>query len=313
MKGPIVEDFTITKLIPNIPSQYKHLLPTVLVQEKCEFTIRGCNNAVSNAIRRTVLCELKVAHLRCDYGDIETDDPFIIPEMIQKRLQMIPLLQSVPSNATFSVDVTNNTLQPMDVKTGQFHGPKKMFDETYTLLTLGPGRYFRAKIRVGNEYGYTPEHGMCAVAFNAVSICTDAVPINVYTGEGVRSQSADPRVWKISFNTSGTMPSRTIVTSACSAIIGRLKTVLSLLHTIVSSENQYTLTIQGDSDTIGNLLVKTIDEMYPDVIAATYSTPAIDRAVVIKITYNDDINTLYKNVVDNLIKTFEKITDQVKA
>lgn len=320
MKGPTVKDFSVEKLVPAIPGQYKHLLPTVLTQEKCSFVIAGCSNAVANAIRRTIACELKVAHLTCKYEDIETDDPHIIPEMIQKRLRMIPLHQKTRADAVFSLFATNSTLSALDVKTGLIKNKngaeKTAFDETFTLLTINPGRYLRINnIVVAHEYGYVPEFGMCALAFNTTSVCQDVVPINTYipNHDGVRSQMADPRVWKLGFVTNGTLPSADIVRAGCKAIIERLKTVLSLLYTIVSSENQYTLTIEGDSDTIGNLLVKTIDEMYPDVEAATYSVPAAGRSVIIKIIYGDDINTMYKSVVEKLVGAFESILDQIRA
>jgi DNA-directed RNA polymerase subunit L len=355
MKGSItVKDFKVKKLTPNVPAQYKHLLPTVLVQESCSFIISGCSNAVANAIRRTAACELKVAYLSCQYEDIVTTDPFIIPEMIQKRLRMIPVLQSVKPDAVFSLDVVNATTTPMDVKTGSLvsKGPRA-FDETITILTLGAGHSLKINnVKIAHEYGYVPEYGMCCVAFNAVSTCKDVTPIDVYADrnaenaaagvagsvagtvgtvgtagtvgtigtigtvdatyvKGVRSQIADPRVWEIKFNTNGTLPSKDIVVLSCQEIISRLKTVLSLLYTIINNESKYTLSINGESDTIGNLLVKTIDELYPDVEAATYSVPSIERSVTIRILYGDDINTLYKNVVNHLVGIFEKIADSV--
>jgi DNA-directed RNA polymerase subunit L len=365
MKLPVVRDLSVVKLIPAVPARYKHLLPTALTQESCSFIIDGCNNAVANGIRRVIMCELKVAYLSCKYEDIVTTDPFIIPEMIQKRLRMIPLLQSVPAGAIFNLNVTNNTLDVIDVKTGQLQSKtaRGVFDETITILSMGAGHNLQINnVRVDHEYGYVQEYGMCAVAFNAVSTCKDAVPIDTYVQSGrnemgllpteagdrldipsvsvprteipsvnvpsvnvpsakvpsakvpitgVHSQISDPRVWEIKFNTNGTMNSRAIITAACAEIISRLKKVLSLLYTIINNESQYTLTIQGESDTIGNLLVKTIDELYPDVEAATYSVPSIERSITVKIIYSDDINTLYKNVVNHLVAIYEKIADSI--
>lgn len=340
-----VRDFSTKKLTPTINAKYKHLLPTALTQESCSFIIDGCSNAVANGIRRTIACELKVLYLTCKYESIVTSDPFIIPEMIQKRLRMIPLLQSTSPGAKFSLDVTNNTLLPMDVKTGSIKGKiPGSFDSTYTLLTLGPGHSLQINdITCASEYGYVQEYGMCSVAFNAVSICKDIKPVDVYEEAGrdemgrwkedrggvkdtaginssgkpaetpatSRSQMADPRVWEIKFNTNGTMSPRDIIRAACAEIIARLKKLLSLLYTMVNNESQYTLTIQGESDTIGNLIVKTTDEMYPDVEAVTYIVPSIERSLTIKIIYSDDINTLYKNVVSSLIATYEKISNSV--
>jgi DNA-directed RNA polymerase subunit L len=78
-----------------------------------------------------------------------------------------------------------------------------------------------------------------------------------------------------------------------------------------NNENQYVLYIEGESDTIGNLIVKTTDELYPDVEAITYSTTAIGRSLTIKIIYGDDINTLYRRVIDHLTAIFETIKGQL--
>lgn len=312
MSNLSVKDFKIVKLIPKIPDRLKHLAPTTLTSERCTFTIHNCSNAVSNAIRRTIMCELKVAYLHTEYEDIVTDDPFIIPEMIQKRMRMIPLLQNTPPDTKFSLDITNNTLDVLDVKTKSLIRGKPYFDETITILSLQPGKSLKLSARVASEYGYIPHYGMCALAFNATSICKDVTPSNMYD-EAAESKShfSDPRVWEITFNTNGTMPSKQIVTSACSNIIDRLKSVLSLLYTMAHNDNQYVLTIYGDSDTIGNLLIKTIDELYPDVEAATYSASAIERAVTLRVIYGDDINTLYKNAIEHLIETFKSIMEQI--
>lgn len=326
-----VSDFKVKKLIPKIPDRFKHLAPTVLQRERCTFTLDGCSNAVANGIRRTILCELKVLYLKSDYEEITTDDPFIIPEMIQKRLRMIPLLQSVPQDTKFSLEVTNNTTNVMDVKTKLFG--KNYFDETITILALQPGKSVKITARVASEYGYVPDYGMCAVAFNATSICKDMKPYNAYEeniihalqsedsdkpvsdtkigAPRVSSHMADPRVWEISFNTNGTLTSKEIVKRACAGIIERLKSVISLLYTMANNDKQYVLTVNGDSDTIGNLLVKTIDELYPDVEAATYSTSPIERLFTIRIIYDEDINTLYKNVVEHLIAIYESISNQL--
>ena len=350
MKNSIrVRDWSVEKLVPVVPERFKHLLPTVLMPERCEFTIDECSNAVANAIRRTVLCEMKVMYLTCDYEDIITDDPHVIPEMIQKRIRMIPLLQSIPPSTVFSLEYQNKTLLTDDVKTGLFvckNNNTKYFNETTTLVSIAAGRSIRINnCRIASDFTYKDGLGMCSVAFNATSICLDQVPIDMYAdmkktlriiNETVElnenhvvsdqkptnnepnanktpqsTHIADPKVWRIAFNTNGTLPSKEIVKQACSNIIERLKHVLSLLHTIVSNDNQYVLTIHGESHTIGNLLMKTTDELYSDVEAVTYNCPNVERTAIVRIIYADDINTLYKNVIDHLIGTFDTIKSSI--
>lgn len=362
MKGGVgVRDWSVTKLVPKVPERFKHLLPTVLTPERCEFIIDGCSNAVANAIRRTVLCELKVTYLTCEYEDIVTDDPHVIPEMIQKRIREIPLLQSVPPDTVFNLEYQNKTLLTDDVKTGLLvpkgRNNTMYFNETTTLVSIAPGRSIKiSNCRIASDFSYKDGLGMCAVAFNATSICLDQTPIDMYADMkktlriiseavelnengvptvptvptipnvptakskkapestapvGISTHIADPRVWKIAFNTNGTLSSKEIVKRTCSNIIDRLKHVLSLLHTIVSNDNQYVLTIHGESHTIGNLLMKTTDELYSDVEAVTYNCPNVERTAVIRIIYADDINTLYKNVIDHLVGTFDSIRSAI--
>jgi len=101
---------TDVKVIDRSPKakdpEVRKLLPTVLKPQRYEFTIVGVDNAIANAIRRVLCLELPVKALVCNYEDIETDDAHVIPEVIVKRLRMIPLLQSCPAAATFSLNAT---------------------------------------------------------------------------------------------------------------------------------------------------------------------------------------------------------------
>jgi DNA-directed RNA polymerase subunit L len=307
-----VDDFTAENIELKIPEKFKKYAPNVLKSAKCKLTISGCNNAIANGIRRTIACELPVKHLTCDYENIVTDDPFIIPEMIQKRLRMIPLLQSVPAGAKFELHIVNASEADLDVKTGDIKGGK-YFDNTYTLLTLKPGRKLSiVDISVASNYGYFESYGMCTVAIDAVSVCKDMVPYDMYTGKGSHTHTADPKVWEISFGTNGTMSPKDILIAACNNIIERLKGVMSLLHTIVNNEDEYILRVYGESDTIGNLIMRTAIELYPDAEHVSYNVPIVERIATIKIKYNDDINSLYRNVIANIISTYESIRDQIE-
>ena len=313
-----VTDIEIIDLAPKLPNRkYSHLLPTVFTPKQMSFTINGTNNAVANAIRRTVLCELRVKHLHLEYEDIKTDEAFIIPEMIIKRLRMIPINQTVASDATFSINVTNTTAALIDVKSasivdagGKFAG---LFNETFTLFTLHPGKYIRAtNIRIKDEYGWREEYGGCVLACNATSLALDVEPINIYVkGQqgAISSSLANPRVWRVSFTTNGNMPPRAIVGAACDSIVERLRIIKELLWSVESNGDEHILTVNDESDTIGNLLMRGILELYPDIRAVVYSTSATGRILTVRIRCDDDVLSVLKAAITLLTETFGKIKE----
>jgi DNA-directed RNA polymerase subunit L len=304
-----------------------HLIPTRLIPQHCEVTISGVNNAVSNGIRRTIACELPVFALNCEYADITTNDMHIIPEMIQKRLMQIPIDQKI-QDIVLELEIVNKGPVAIDIKTKDFRIVKgdrggRPFNDTLTLLTLAPEKYIKiTNIRLTRDYGYIEGHGMQVLAINTVSVCTDQIPINMYAswtaekdGEnkpntepvGIPSRLADPQVWKISFNTNGTLDPKEILQMACDNIIERLGVVTDLLPNIENNDDQYILTIHGESHTIGNLLMKTICDMYPDIKMVTYNVMSVERQVTIRVRCDDEIKSVFTNVINRLAEIFRSI------
>ena len=190
MKAVTVKDIKIIDLTPKLKNKaLEKLLPTRLFPMRLEFNVAGVSNAVSNAIRRTVMCELLVRGLHAEHTDMKTNDMFIISEMIIKRLRMIPIDQTTPIDAVFSLDVANDTADIIDVKSGLIkissanRSPIKIipFNETFTLFTLNPGKFFKLdNIRIEQEYGFQPEYGSLVMTCNATSLAVDQKPINLY-------------------------------------------------------------------------------------------------------------------------------------
>jgi DNA-directed RNA polymerase subunit L len=313
MNGVTVSKFDVSDIVLKIPPRFAKLAPDVLKPKRATLSLSGCSNAIANGIRRVICNELDVKYLHCEYEDIK-GDPFTIPEMIQRRLRMIPLLQSVPAGTKFSLEFTNTGTEVADVKmksvTSSDRG--KYFDTTYTLLTIGVGyKATISNIVVKSSRGYYDHYGMCVVAVHTTSICKDVIPYNAYTDTGQRTQMADPRVWDISFRTNGTMEPRAIIIAACNDLIARVESINELLHSIANNEDEYVLTIPGESDTIGNLIVKTALELYPDIEYISSNVPTVERTAIIKIKYSDDINTLYKNTIAKIVETYKQIRDSV--
>lgn len=316
---PTISDISVTDISPKVPDKYKKLLPSVLHPQHLEMRIDGVSNAVSNALRRTISCELPVLHLSVEYENIITDDRFIIPEMIIKRLRMIPIDQSIPQDTKFRLDITNTTHMVMDVKSSEIVQdirrpgksplkPIRAFNETFTLLTLRPGASINIKnIVLATEYGYNSGYGMCALACNVASIALDQVPMNNYTNEGVPAAMSNPRSWKLSFNTNGSMDAKQIVIAACDNIIMRVNNVHDMLYTVENVGDEYILNIDGETDTIGNLFMRTISDLFPDIRAVSYSTASVGRRCTIRIRCEEDINTVYEAAINYIKSVYETI------
>lgn len=323
MQGISVSKFEITDLSPKVKNpKLQKLVPTTLKPIHCEFTIKGVSNAVSNGIRRTICDEFPVLSMTVDYNSLTTTEPFIIPEMVLKRFMMIPLDQKCPENAVFSLHVTNSSPLLRDVKSSEIHierGPKQLpFNGNYTLFTLAPGKSCHiTDIKVAKHHGYVVGEGMCCIACNTSSTSVDQIPLNTFEiGEdgkpiGIPSRVSNPRVWKIGFNTNGSMEPHALIRSACEDIIRRVKATQELFYTIENNAQEYTLVVPGESHTIGNLFYRTIIDLYPAIPNAVYSVTNMERNCVIKVTTLDDINVILTNVVKKIIEQYTVIKSQI--
>lgn len=294
-----------------------HLMPKRLFCKRLSFTLKDTNRAVANGIRRTVMSELLVKALTFDYEDFSTTNPFLINTMILKRFRLIPIDQAVPDDAVFELHAANKTNHVAYVYTRQISikagaGLKGLpFNENIPLFTLEAGTSVDIKnIRVISDYGYN--FAGHAVAYNATSLALDQKPINLFLpaddpNRGIPSRQSNPREWRITFNTTGAMAPHDIVRAACDNIIERLRNVEKLLYSIQASKDLHVLTINGESDTIGNLIMCTGLEIYPDIDFITYVTSVGKRRCTIKVRTTEDITILFKTIIRTIVAQFTEI------
>ncbi len=318
----VVKDIIIKDLRPVlIDKSLNHLLPSTLFPQYIEFIVSPVSNAVSNAIRRTVACELLTIAMFAEYESLTTNEPFIIPEMVLRCLRMIPIDQKCPLDATFALKVVNSTGVTRDVKSGEIvitnpgKGSDKLkhlpFNTTFTLFTLQPGKSCVINdIGINAAYGSTAGDGMQVMAVNAAHEPMDQIPINTFEpngGNGIPSRLSNPRVWKLHFNTNGSLPPKEIVVRACDNIIARVQAVQDLLYSIESNGDEYILIVPGQSHTIGNLFMRTISDLFPEIRAVTYSPSNIGVVCTLRVRCDEDINMIYKTTIKHLIGLFGEI------
>ena len=123
---------------------------------------------------------------------------------------------------------------------------------------------------------------------------------------------ANPRRFIVGFHTNGTMHAKQIVVDACAEIIRRIKTVDGMLDQITIGTIGSTLTIPGEADTIGNLYMKTICDLYPGVDFVKYTVSKFERSVDIVVRFPDfDIKTLFTETSEYLIRVYNAIASAI--
>lgn len=315
-----VKNIQTVDISPKIKNpKYAELVPKTLFPKHFSFEVIGGNNAVCNGIRRTISSECMVRTMSFEFDSFDCNNPFTLNDMILTRLMLIPIDQTTPLDAVFEIDIINKTKNILDVKASDIKivnpgtpGLKKLpFNELFTLMTLEPNKYIKIKsITIKNGFGYN--HAAYSFACNTACVVLDEIPINNIDPEtkGISSSVSDPHHHKISFNTNGTLPPQTIVFEACDNLSLRLEYIIKLLPNIISSGDIYVLTINGESDTIGCILMKTITVLYPQIIAVNYSTGDVLRSLTMRVRTDEDINEVFTHCIRHVVR---QITDIKKS
>lgn len=293
---PTIHSYKCKDISPVLEGDFAiahHLLPTVLRPQFCSFEIDNINVALASGIRRAIVSEIPVMQLVFNYEDFATDDPFCnLPDFVETRIRSIPIKQNVNTAATFEIDYHNNTGMPVVVLSSEIKPTNSaakgvaLFDETIPIIELAPTRYIKiTNIKVAAGYGL--EHGTFVMTNGVVCEPLDVVPYNMYTGKGVSSSVSDPRKHRISFETDGTMDPKAIVKMAIGEIVGRLKKISGLIYTIVPVDDYFKLNIAGENDTTGNIIVKCVLDIYPDIQAITYKVDHKNKRLTLSIRVDD--------------------------
>jgi DNA-directed RNA polymerase subunit L len=314
-----VTNINIEDLTPVIEdTSLMHLIPKNLFSKRISFHIENVSNAVANGIRRTVMNELLIKAMWFELDDFHTTDSFILNTMIQTRLALIPIDQKTPLQTIFDLLVINDGTEEIDVfadkihvRSGHLHRKDLPFNETNPICTLKQGKELKiSKIILKEDYGYN--FAGHSVAQNAVSLSLDQKPLNQYLPKdhpdrGISSSISDPRKWKIQFTTTGAMEPNDIVAAACENIIKRIQNFQNLIPNILSNGDTYVLIVDGESDTIGNLLMKTCVELYPNIKACTYNPDSIKRSFTLKIRCDEDVNSVLLSCSKYIIDIYSSI------
>ena len=95
-----------------------------------------------NAIRRIQLNnEIYTKHIAADLEDVESDDPYIIPDQFMRDLDAIPVDQNIPKDLKFKLHVVNDDRVPLKIFSKDIKGLcPRWAPEIYPIGYLMPGK-----------------------------------------------------------------------------------------------------------------------------------------------------------------------------
>jgi len=149
-------------------------------------TIRGINTALANGLRRILLTEMENMALQINLESWECDDPFIMIDMISRRILNIPIVQrAARPGDVYTLSVFNDNDEPLDVMSASMRATREHdrplpFFETFIIVTLQPHRSikFSATAALGDQ----ALDAVYATCSSAVAIPLDERVIDPVTG-----------------------------------------------------------------------------------------------------------------------------------
>jgi len=322
-----------TQDITPVPSEkFKNLMPTVLRPMRFSFELTNCHNAMANGIRRVLCTEYQALALNIAPESIESSDRYILKDFIVSRIRCIPVLQNTDPKSVYSLECINSTSDVMTVKTNQIKllkdgktMPQRITDETIPIIDLNPGCYIKLN-KIYIDQGYCSSYGGYTISCGDFCVALDVEPRNLYTSTGVSSAVSDPRHFKVQFDTNGTMPPKTFLLEGLKSLVARLDNIVSSLHLIQSiipkvdpssvlkningsstaptvESNLHKLVIRNETHTIGNIIVKTVCDLYPNIQAITYTTNDINKILTIEIRDSNPsgvLNSAIKKAISDI-------------
>ena len=280
-----------------------------LAEARVEVELRGVPTAVVNAVRRTVLDEMRGLALQADGFDTEkTTEVFMLPQFVLQRIALIPLRARVPAEVVeslrFRLEASNKGEGVMSVYAGDMtleagELTEPLFNPTFRLATLQPGKTLAVHgIRV------VAGHGRDDAAF-AVARCAayrhldipqhpeaethDAAGAAVDdSGYKVSCLEADPRHHLLTAVLPATTAAcdaeaRAVFAEACACVRDRLRLAAAAFqgapagrqaaYAEVRLENglsEGVLRIPGETHTVGEVIKRAVYDLTPDLASISY-------------------------------------------
>jgi hypothetical protein len=242
---------------PEIP---KELFPD-FTHKKLSYNLINSCTSFANAIRRCCLNELEIKYLNIQ--EINTNDKYQINQVIENRINQIPLLQSIEDNVTFKLSVKNDTSDLMHIYTNAFKVEKGKnqiyFNQNIKVCSLRTNCYINIVLNVKQDKGCNDgKYSLC---------CTEYEILDAdYTTSSVNQNNKE---FYMGIETFGNIEPSEVIKNCCDLLVNRLKVIEKNINEdkvkiIVNGKiNQYL--IENESHTISNLLCEYTYNLNPEI------------------------------------------------
>lgn len=318
----------------------KHLLPN-MNKESVSFNILNSNEAFANALRRVFINELPVKCLNIDTHNIVSSDKFILTDNIIERIKLISLLQDIDMNTTFSLNITNDTndtinIYSRDIVNKNKNDKTKYFNQNIQICSLKPNRYLNINnIKPDINYGYNNAiYSMGSFKYEVIN-----------TDFNIPSLQNTLKDFSLEFINNSNISIKKLISLLHETLFIRLKKIQdhindynieknsedvnkinndiyilknnNILDTNLIdadlSDNQlnnlYEIHIKNECHTIGNLITKYVYMRLPSIELINYRLHhPLSRRLIINIKHSD-----YKKIMNDSINDIIKDLDKFKS
>lgn len=315
---PVVRNYTHTvHTVATGDPDIDALLPTRLLRASASVEITGVNTAIASALRRAAASEIPVRAMWFETSALTTDNPFILVDMLQRRIKLIPIDQQTDLKSKFRLHARNNTAALRSVYSSEIEqiggrGPLP-FNGTFELFTLESGQSLTIS-EITVDIGYNYMDAAYTVALHPACVPIGADPYNEFaTPEpaGECSSVANPTdfIWR--FDTNGTADPVAIMTAAADSVINRMRAVLSHVDSAIENQDLYVITLPNESATVGALIMRNMLEVYPSIPFVSFVRSSHGRNIDIKVRTSDDLRVVMSGVVEYTVGIFTEIRAQL--
>jgi DNA-directed RNA polymerase alpha subunit len=295
------------------------------------FILKNTYAGFANGIRRALVEELPTICMEFNPGEIQTDDQFILSDVVQKCINLIPINQELKNrDIAIKLHVVNETDGVIDVKASHISCDKGLIPiPNITITKLRPGKFLTINKIFIVEGLSKNSASKFSLLSNIKYEILDHKPYDVYEQKGVRSIEYDPKEFKIEFTTACNVKPETIIKLLCDNLIARLERMANLLKSYIESTDS-----EGEYFSLG-LEVKIIKQVKHYRFIGEYITlaymvgqrcflldanikycaPTINRydsteICIIKL-WHPDSNKLLTESIQECIKDIKKIESMV--
>lgn len=326
----IFESKELSALLDKIKKydETKDLLPEPF--ETLSFELDKTYTGFANGIRRVLVEELPVYCLDTDHKNVETDDEFILNDMLIKNINLIPIIQEIkePHKVHASIDVYNNTNDVMDVHSREIKiEGAKLINNNIIFARLRPGKHLVIKnlkvIRGFSKYNAAKFSLLNNIKYYPL----DHEPFDIHTNKGTRSIMANPQKFYIEFTTCGNIELKTVITLLHEQLTSKLESLLNSIKKYNNDESKkyyyttelevkvdndlYVYNVPGEYLTLAQIVTQKCYTLDTNVLHASYAIERYDNEVAIIKLKHSEPNKLLMNAIQSCIEDLDMLKKEV--